>query len=451
MEYEYSPLAADVEYVLQKPSLGGLRMYQANIRINHESGTEIVHGLKVISVDEVEDYVKNFSTVKTIEIYVGLGTYAKRVHPNRDKLEIELSSLTSNQGDEIITEVYEAILLDSDNPSVDEGSVAMVSEALLDITDLKKLTFQLKHKALENLRVSSVAGIHRERTVEDVLRLSFTQAIQNLEVEDSYQPTGVTTSEGMNDTVYDHIIIPHGTKLQDLPGFLQEKQYGIYPSGMGHFYKAGSWFIYPLYDSERFNESLRTLEISLIPENKLAGVDSTFRKEGNVTYILATGNRLLMNEPEKEAQDKGVGTRFSDPIALFERFADVLSSDNKAYVSRGSNTTEIVATEQPQDAIVNAPMSVNAITANKYRELTHLARRQGMFFNFVWEYSDPSVLYPGMLMRIKFIENSELRYFEAVLLGAYSSMQLVGKGITSDRYYCSTGLSVFLTKDLGLG
>lgn len=449
MEFEYTPLAADVEFVLSKPALGGLRMYQANIRLNLPNGVDTVYGLKVISIDEVEDYAKNFSTVKTIEIYVGLGTYAKRIYPNRDKLELELSSLTSNTGDGIVTEVYDAVLLDSDNPMMDESSVAMVSEAALDITDLKKITLQLKHKALEGLRVSSIAGIHRERTVEEVLKLSFTQAIQNLEVEDSYQPTGVTISAGANDNVYDHIIIPHGTKLQDLPGYLQEKQYGVYPSGMGHYYKEGSWYIYPLYDSTRYSEELRTLEISLIPENKLAGVDHTFRKEGGVTYILATGNRLILNEPEKEAQEKGDGVRFSDPVSLFERFADVLSQVNKAFISRGNNTTEITTTAEDTGQAVNAPVSVNPITANKYRELSHLARRQGMFFNFVWEYSDPSVLYPGMLMRVKFIENGEIRYFEAVLLGAYSSMQLIGKGITSDRYYCSTALSVFLTKDLG--
>lgn len=449
MEIEDSALMREIQDIIKGTKKPVHFSWVAQIYI----GTEPYPAFRVLSVDIVRDYEKNFADQTMIKLLLPAGTYAKRIYPARANLEIALfrypvqeASNNTDPESTVQAERYTAIMVDRGDPIIEANAMNTPTEESLNLSDMVEIEFQLIDKTIEQLRMVSVGGIYRQCTVDDVIKTVMHNASQSISVDNVRRPRGVDMVEPNNKTEREHIVLHHGLKLVDLPTHIHEKCGGIYSTGLGYYLQDDYWYIYPCYNTKRINQSPKTLTLINVPANKFPGIERTYRVDGNNVVALVTGQVSFRDESDARQLTEGNGVRFSDASKFLEDFAELGS--NKALVSRGTNTTEVVSVKRA-NGNNNTHLSPSAITANPYLEYSEMSRRNGGILSVVWENSLPTAIFPGMLVKMMYLDNEEIKTNVGVVLKAHHYIHMQGQGIMNTRHYSNSMLSVFVERTPG--
>jgi len=406
---------------------------------------------KILSIDFLSDFEDNYSDEILLEITLGAGTYANNIYPFKEDIEIILAKTPLNEVDDNIdttqkpqTERYRATLIDTGNPIIEANSSFSPTMTQLDIANLITVKFQLVNKALEQLRMISVGSIFRNGTVGDVIKSSLTQASQTIVVDGKRAIKGVDVIEPIsNNTPRSHIVIPQGIPLVQLPQYIHEKCGGVYSSGLGYYLQGDYWYVYPCYDCTRFNSAKKTVTIINVPKNKLPGIERTYRLTGDNLVILATGSVKFKDNSEVEMLNKGNGVRYADANNFVTGFAT--TANNKTTASRALNNSEYVSVKR-LTGNNNVPVSSNPINANSFYEASKLAVRQGSMIDLEWENSNQTLIFPGMMVKILYIDDTEIKKIYGVMLKAHHYTAAKGQGQKTTRYISHSVLSIFINR-----
>lgn len=446
MEIEQSALYREIEAVLFDTAKPVHSLWQAQLHV----GNDTYDALKVLSIDWVRDYEGKYADEVLVTLAISGGTYAKRLYPNQSNIDITLYRTPLHEQSDMVnteqvfeSERYTATMIDKGNPLLEANGMNSPSEEALNLTNVFEIQFQLANKALEQLRMITVGGIFRRCTGEDVIKAVMTRESQRVKVDGIRLPQGVNMVPAKNKTVRDHVIIPQGTRLVHVPDYIHHKCGGIYSAGMGYYLQGDYWYVYPCYDTQRLNQARTTLTIVNVPKNKLPGVERTYRQNGNNWVVLATGEVQLRNDTDSQQLNFGNGVRFADATAFMESFSS--TNNNKTLVSRGANNSEFISVAR-DNGNNNVQLSDNPINANPYQEYSKLARRQGNFLSLVWENSQPSLIFPGMMVKVLYLEENEIREVEGVILRTHHYTHLKGDGMMAPRHVTNTMLGVFIQK-----
>ena len=114
-------------------------------------------------------------------------------------------------------------------------------------------------------------------------------------------------------------------------------------------------------------------------------------------------------------------------------------------VARGANVSEFLSSSRPNGKN-NVQISDQPITANPFAEYSKLSRREGSLLSLVWENSQPSAVFPGMMVKLLYLEEDEIKTTFGVMLKAHHYVSMVGEGMTSERHKTNSALSVFVQK-----
>jgi hypothetical protein len=445
MEIEQSSLFREITGIISSPVKPVHYTWAADI---HVAG-ETIRALKVLSLDLDEDFENNYSDELLVNVIIPGGTYAKRIYPNKSKIEITLYRIPIMEASDVNdpesvlqAERYTATMIDEGNPVVEGGSGNSATEDALNLTSLYQITFQLVNKALEQLRLISVGGNFRNTTIEEVLKALMTTESKRIEVEGSRLPKGVDMVPASNTSQRAHVVIKQGFPLVQVPSYLQKHCGGVYSAGLGYYLKGDFWYVYPSYDTSRFNQADRTLTIINVPPNKFPNIERTYRKDGKNLVILATGEVQFRDDSEVMQLNQGNGVRFANANQFMNGFAKI--ENNRAMVSRSSNNNEFVVEHRP-NGNNNVRMGSQPITANPFVEYSNLARRQGGILALEWQNSQPSLIYPGMAGKLLYLDKDEIKEVHGVLLKAHHYTQLRGQGLMETRYV-SHSVLYFFTK-----
>jgi hypothetical protein len=290
------------------------------------------------------------------------------------------------------------------------------------------------------MRMILVGGIYRNVLAIDVIKTVMTNEIKKIKVDAKRLPKGIDIVPDTNPNKRDHVILPHGLKLVQLPEYVHRKCGGIYTSGFGYYYQNDHWYLYPCYDTTRFNKTNRKITIINVPPNKFPSIERTYRKNGNNIVILATGEVKYRDDSEVQQLNAGNGVRFAYANTFLQKYSNV--GGNKAKVNRVDNNTEVISINRA-NGNNNIPLSNESITANSYEEYSKLARRQGSVIALVWENSLPELISPGMMVKIMYLNNGNIKEVYGVILKAHHYVQTKGVGLTDGRYVTRTAISVF--------
>lgn len=405
--------------------------------------------LKILAVEFNQDFLNNYTDAISVELIIPLGTYAKRVYPYQDVLEIELTRHPIGEADDSIdadtpqqSERYSAVLIpDKSNPVI-QGDVGEISsEEDLNRMDIPKLTFQLVNKSVEQIRAIAVGGVYRDCTGESVVKHVLTQYSQKAKVDMDRKVKGVDMIKASNQKPRSSITIPHGTMLPDIAHHVHYYCGGLYAAGLGYYLLGNYWYVFPAFDNTRFEDGKPTLTIINVPKNKLPGVERTYRKDGDNLVVIATGDTKFRSMSNQNQLNQGNGLRFADASRMMDDFSS--TSGNKTSISRGSNNTEAVGTQRKNNlnVVTTADRQINA---NPYVEFSRIAQRQGEGFTAVWENGNRSLLYPGMPTKIVYLDGDDVREMYGVLQGAHEYAALRDTGVTATRYSSTVSLHVFV-------
>lgn len=443
MELEYTPLYREARAIVDKGQTSAHNTWTARI---HYGDGKYFDPLVVKAVNVHRNYHKSFSDIRTITVTMGYGDYARLIYPNRVGLEITLTkqalgenSSTVNMEGAAESEKYSASLLDGPvAPTTAQGTESNDREAL-NLINVVDVNFQLFDKAVEQIRTMMTGGIRRTTTVEKALRGAITEQALSAKVPQAVALTGIDMVEANNQDLKGQIVVKHGIYLIDLPDLMQ-KRYGVYSTGIGSYIQNKTWYIFPLYDTNAFSKRKKTLTILVVPKRKFTQVERTYRVDGDSTMLVIAGETGFKDDSGTNYVNTGNGVRFASAKGLME--SPVTVSGNRAFADRGANTTEMIA-DHGINGINHAPVSAKQITDNPFTEYSFLASKNGGLFKGIWQHGDPALLFPGMCVKVVYVDGDDVKHIYGVLHGVDCVTHLIGS-INSKRYSTNLTLTVFV-------
>jgi hypothetical protein len=248
-----------------------------------------------------------------------------------------------------------------------------------------------------------------------------------------------------NQTKRKQIQIPDGTALVDLPDFLQNREGGIYNSGIDYYLQQNLWYVWPQYGLDRHNTRRRVLNLYNLPNTALPGSEKTFAEAPGQVTILATGASTYVDLTEKLDQNAGNGIRFVDAAKLIGKAAAVVR-DNKMVVQRAAALTEFV-TELKPTGLQIAKFSRDLISDNPFRQVSQMSSSKGFVVTVIWENADPYLLYPGMPTNFFVQRGEELIEKKAILIDAIYHGDPNNNGMIFSYHLCTASLTFFVAKE----
>lgn len=407
--------------------------------------------LLIKNIDEVRDYGKNIGSEIFIEFELLLGTYVKKVYPYRPNLELTLKfRALSETGDgflsnsKITTERYKAIFLENENLNIKGSEYDNISSDELDILTSATVKLQLLNRALEPFRIKMTGGTFTNVNQRELIHGIVGGESQKIVVDGVKSIHAIDIVKPDNQDKATTIIIPQLTAVVNLPTLLQERYGGVYSSGLGNFLQKydnrTSFFVYPLYDTKRFEENVRKAIFYNLPRDRFLAVERTYRRDGDITHILVSGGKSFKDEGEASMMNDGVGFRMSNAIDFMKKPVEMTLAGPKA-VRKKFNTE--VTNEKRKDGLNYAPVSGNAISANNFAQYSRIAERLGGRIDVTWENADPSQFYPGMPCKYIYVENNRSVEVKGIVLYVHVYYQMLGRGLDNKTYSCTCIVGIF--------
>lgn len=404
--------------------------------------------LKVLSMDDNRDYVSNYTSEVFIRAVIPAGVYANSVYPFINNLDITLTqyplneaSSKVNQAENITTKTYTAVLVDKGDPHFQQTSGSPMTNSEMNLSQLVEIDFRLVTKVEEQLRGVQVGGIFRQNTNEKVLKAILSTESAKIRVNNIELIKHINVVETSNKNKREVINIPQATPLVNLPMVLQHKCGGLYSSDIGYFLHDDGWYVFPLYDTQRYGKEPECVTIINIPKTKMPGTERTYRKNGNNLTLIATGDIKFKNRVQEQQANVGTGTRFVNANKVMEGMAK--TEGNKTSFSRDEVNSEFVSTKRT-DGLNIAPMSSKKIHANPFIELSELAKRNGSLVTLEWQNSNANLIKPGTPIRLVYSNGYKLLTLKGCILKTHEYTQLLGQGLTESRYGKNSVITLFI-------
>ena len=441
----------DVEFRIREPNPIVLSTAENDVNFTDEKEKEKVYKpLKLLNIDFVRDYELNSAEEITLRCAIPLGLWFKVLFQYRDYLEVTLIKTplhqlvdSTDQDANVETEVYACVPKIDSSTSGEGKTIEQYSRFELDLKGFVEVDFQLFDLSTECLRKVTVGGIWRRTTGMDTVKAILSNESAKYKVKEDPAIEKLNFVEADNKEKREHVMIPHTVSLplSAVARYVQSTCGGIYNTGINQFLQDKAWWVYPLYDTTRFDQEENTLTIFRVPQYRYNNIERTYRVDGDRLYVLATSNTEFKDTTNVRYLNEGNGVRFADARRYF---ADDLveAKDNKAVAHRNKLVHEFVSEEVP--AGNNVYVSKDAVNANPFVEYSKLARRKGSIYMFAWENCNLSLVRPGMMVKIVYIKGDEIVELQGCLLKVHLSVALDGMAITATTYKNIAALAVFV-------
>lgn len=411
---------------------------------------------KLISVDVSEDYVANVGPYIYVRFQMGFGDYARRLYPERANIEmtikrVALNGINGNRQNDAKADLerYKAVLLPDDNPQVNAGDLERMSTEELNIQRMVVVVMQLVPLPLEAARSVSVDRNYTQVTLEDLIRAVMFSTANEVKIHGKAPVDAVNVVKPDNTKPVPVVTISAGTLLPNLATYLH-KRHGVYGSGLGTFFKRyrdkNTWFVYPLYNTRRYQESVPKAVFYAIPKERFYGEVNTYRVTGDLLEALVVGNRAYRDNGDTDYQSEGSGFRLADAGAFMRKPVEITKKGVKA--KRSSLNHEVVNGNRP-DGIGLAPRSQRGISSNPYVEYSAVVQRGLGRVDLTWQNGDIRQLYPGMPCQFVYLEKNIPKTVNGVVLFAHS-VEAPASQVFSDTTFQSAVQVVLVTDMLPL-
>ncbi len=408
--------------------------------------------MKVITVDIVRDYVLKIGDEVNIEFEMTMGEYVKWFYPYRNNCEMTLYqkpvqevSTQQKTNTPIGFERYKVVFLEDENPAVKGTKYDRVDKTTLDLTGLITVKLQLLNRSLEPLRIKETGGSYAGTGYKDIMHSVLGGESSKVLVDGKPAVDSVDIVKPDNSDVKKHIIIPPGTLMTAVPTFLHHRMGGVYTAGIGTFFqtyaKRRTWFVYPLYNVERFSENYPKVIFYAIPEERYYGIERTFRVAGDVLHVLCIDNKKYKDDGETGLMKSGVGFRMADARSFMKKPVQMTPEGPRGVRSQLNHE---VSAFNRADNLNYAPVAKEEISSNPFIEYGDILHRKGARMDFAWHNSLPDLLYPGMPARFMYLSGDTVKHIDGSIIGTHSVVQLDGTGLVASRHKTSTAVSLFV-------
>ncbi len=412
LEIEKTPLWLEFVKVQTQCDQRGQYMVEALFLLNDKGDTYTPLTVELWSIQR--DYVGAFGDETTLVCSIPLGKYAFKIFPNRDHLRVTLIKRYLIENTTKINplippedETFDATLIEEGTSAREFQGKESKEEAALDIQEIRSVKFQLNGATDKRIRRVSIGGIYREFTVKELLRTVITREIMGLKIDPKLKLSGMDIVEPGNQIRHEYLSIPQGTKITDLAGFVQDRL-GVYNAGLGSYIQGKWWYLFPLYDTKRFNKVKKTLTIVMLPKRKFPEIERTYRRNGDSAVVLTHSEADFQFDNDINYLNEGNGARYADADRILETDQFGKTGGNKLILNRRENNNEF-GSDYLQEKKTYAPVAQGRISSNSFKYFSNLASRKGGLLRIHWLNSDPVLIEPGQVTRLIFSDRDVIR------------------------------------------
>lgn len=391
-------------------------------------------------LERIIDCNMNSSELVVVSVQVSSTMYNKFLLPNKSNLKFKLIKnpqasigMTAAVGT-TYSQTFNAFLTNPASSHAMQTAAGGSNDATDNLSGLVTIEVQLVDPLLYEFRTYEVGGIYKDVNVTNLLTGLMAQPLisnNNLDV-----PVDMVPAD--NPKQYYQMIIPNGIRLGKLPDYIQNK-YGVYSSGMGVFLQKGQWYLFPLLNIKRWNETTRTLTILVIPGKEMPANDKSYILEGKALIVYSSDGGVHLDKSEHHLTNVGRGVRYSVNSNMIDNFA--VASEDKVEVPVGQSMKEI-STEAHPSGFANMKSNERLLSDNPYKQMSDITAGMSSLFVTRWEYANSDLLYPGMPTRILYKHGEEIKLLNGSLIKTHTKASASYQNKTDKRYVTVCELTV---------
>lgn len=363
--------------------------------------------LMLESIEIMHDYNNNVSDYVIATFFIEMGDYVRDIYPFRDNLQI---SISINVHGEMITTRYKLVILNNDLDN-NASMVNVASRDELNKLKLSRVIGQCIDNLTEVMRLQSVSGVYHNTTVDKLISSAISTSLENIKINGVKPIVKIDIEKPDNDRTYNHITIPTGTMILDLPTYLQYTKYGVYNANIGTYVsnitdKKGNTeyriYVYPLYSNLLFDKREKKLIIYATNNIMYESVEHTYLVDGDVVKIVAGSSVRAVDNSENDMLNSGSGYTTVDTTSAINRGVvvgdagvevDQKTINNGAITKQdvgGGNLTRHIG---PED--------------NLYKYRSDIVKTTMMIYQIQWNHCNPSLIFPNMPVQYTYLDNYE--------------------------------------------
>ena len=365
------------------------------------------------------NFENNNSDDHRISGHLQPGAYFNNILPYKDNLLMEV--IEAEGGKQKAT-VYRCTPLGDTNPSQGGQHSALANMDALNNRNVIPLEFQLMDPGYDLMRNKLVDRIVLMGKLDDVMHSLLTEQGEQLGLTGPNQFRGVDIEKPIdNEQIFEHILIPQGTRLVKLPEFLQkDTHYGVYSKGLGAYYRKGMWYVYSLFKLGRYKNAQKTIDFYRLPEDAVPTLESTYYVNNDGIIVLATGSGGQQDGRDITRQNQGTGSRIINPDALAGEAGSYYGRGN-ALTTRADSISEFRTSQRADDNDI-VPIAKDP-SSNIWSPMSDNARNDGTRVVLSWHNSNTLLITPGMPCRYYYCEGEVLKMKEGTVLEIKSDLK----------------------------
>lgn len=444
MILEKSSLYNEIMQIASKKGRAGYRM-RAEIFYD----TTICSVFRIRNLNRFSDYMNAYYENTYIEVAMSEGVYNQQIIPNAMRLKMHLVITTYPvDGGEPDSVRYTMRLKPKTgyDPQMTQQRASDLDQKAVANASLQFYQFELMDSAIEMLRVIPAGGINPTTSPPALLRTMLGGISESLELPLDEKPLGLSmypadaiTPDG-KEIIKNHVVVNQRVLLVDLPGYLQH-EYGIYKTGIGYFYHKQYWYVWPLYNTKRFELVQKNMIVVNVPRDKFPSIERTYEMRGTSLCVLATGDTLVHDQSNTAQYNEGNGVRAQRSSSV-SGDEGMQVSQGQVVLQRGASNSEFVTSERP-NGVNYAPMT-HEITDNSYRMVSKNAANNGATVQVSWENANPELITPGMPVKYLYQRDTGIEQRYGTLIMSEVHYRLAQDGLADDAMLCDVVLTIFI-------
>lgn len=160
--------------------------------------------------------------------------------------------------------------------------------------------------------------------------------------------------------------------------------------------------------------------------------------------ILLTGDAVYEDNTNRQQYNTGSGTRAVRASAVSGDEGRIVDK-GQVMVQRSQTNTEIKTNIRRTG--VDVVPSTTEVTDNTARVLSRTATVNGTTAQFTWQSSDPSLIFPGMPVKLLYLKDGVVVQRYGVLTAAEAQYRLANPGLIDTILLADTALTVFISNE----
>lgn len=413
-----SPLWPDIEDITAPNPMAYKPTFEISIQLHTvDKDLNLYDGILIHSLMIDSDYINKVGDYIEVQVRVPIGTYTNDVYPYLDNMEATLyiarQEMKGNCG--LLTkERYKAVFLQEKNkdlPNQIAASRADLNQAAPNCI----VTLQLLDRSVETIRIKTTQGSYdniinkqnKDMHIKPFLQSLLSSETDKITVENRPVLDNIAIEEPNNEDELKAIIIPSGTRVIEVPEYLQTRNIGVYNAGIGvyvHKFATSSskyektLFVYSLYNPEKYNQAeSKIIFYSPAVGGGILQSPTTYKYDDGLLRAVVTGMTISDDKKETNQMSSGIGFRTSNSQSYMKKPVEI-TDDGPKFKGDGLNTE--IACKNRADGLNFAPNK--SVSTNHFVCASEIAAKMGYYVTLVGYNQDPSYLFPGAACMINY-------------------------------------------------